>query len=212
MIGDRREALLLEALKEVPFSGFSEESLRAAAERIGASPAEVASLFPEGAASLAGAFSHWADAQMAERMHLDAPQRMRERIARAVRSRIEALAPHKEAARRAAAFLALPINAPLAARLGFDSVDAMWRAAGDRSSDFSYYTKRALLAGVYGATLIYWFSDASEDSAATWTFLDARIDDVMKIQKLRGNVEEALAKLPDPFGVLAAMRMRPPGS
>jgi ubiquinone biosynthesis protein COQ9 len=206
MKADLRETLLLEALTEIPFSGISDASLTAAAERVGASPVERDALFPDGPASLVEAFSHWADAQMAERMRLAAPERMRERIAKAVRSRIEALAPHKEAARRAAAFLALPTSAPLAARLLVDSVDAMWRAAGDRSSDFSYYTKRALLAGVYGSTLIYWFTDSSEDNAESWAFLDSRIDDVMQIQKLRANVEEAVAKLPDPFGVLATLK------
>ena len=100
-------------------------------------------------------------------------QRLRDRVASAVRTRIEVVAPHKEAARRAAGFLASPQNAPLAARLMDDavSVDAMWRASGDTSSDFSYYTKRAMLAGVYGATLAYWFSDGSEGHSATWTFL-----------------------------------------
>jgi ubiquinone biosynthesis protein COQ9 len=208
MMDDRKQTLLLEALKEIPFSGISDASLSAAAERAGATSEELGAYFPEGPASLVESFSHWADAQMAERMRLEAPERMRERIAKAVRSRIEAISPHKEAARRAAAFLALPQNAPLAAKLLFDSVDAMWRAAGDRSSDFSYYTKRALLAGVYGSTLIYWFSDSSDGNAESWAFLDARIDDVMKIQKVRSDVEEMVAKLPDPFGVLAAMRMR----
>jgi ubiquinone biosynthesis protein COQ9 len=116
------------------------------------------------------------------------------------------LAPHKEAARRASAFLALPQNAALAAKLLFRSVDAMWRAAGDKTSDFNYYTKRALLAGVYGSTLLYWLSDASEGSAETWTFLDHRIGNVMAIQKARGEMERAVAKLPDPFGILAALR------
>jgi ubiquinone biosynthesis protein COQ9 len=203
-----RDTLLLEVLREVPFTGFSDASLKAAAVRAGSTPAEAAALFPEGGASLVEAFSHWADREMAEHMRLEAPQRVRERIARAVRLRIGALTAHREAARRAAAFLALPAHAPLAAKLLFDSVDAMWRAAGDRSSDFSYYTKRALLAGVYAATLAYWLTDSSEESAETWAFLDARIDDVMKIQKLRSDLDEAVAKLPDPFGVLAAMRTR----
>jgi ubiquinone biosynthesis protein COQ9 len=207
---DLRELLLREALNEVPFSGFSDAALRAAAERTGATEAQLAAIFPKGPDSLVEAFSHWADAQMQERMALDAPERIRDRITKAVRARIEVIAPQKEAARRAAAFLALPNHAPLAAQLLLDSVDAMWRAAGDRSSDFSYYTKRALLAGVYGSTLVYWFSDSSEGSADTWTFLDARIDDVMKVQKLRGDLERAAAKLPDPFGILAAMRMARP--
>ena len=208
MMDERKQTLLLEALKEIPFSGISDASLALGAERAGATQAELAAYFPEGPVSLVESFSHWADEHMAERMRLEAPERIRDRIAKAVRSRIEAIAPHKEAARRAAAFLALPQNAPLAARLLFDSVDAMWRAAGDRSSDFSYSTTRALLAGVYGSTLVYWFSDSSDGNAESWAFLEARIDDVMKIQKVRSDVEEMVAKLPDPLGVLAAMRMR----
>ena len=64
----------------------------------------------------------------------------------------------------------------------------------------------ALLAGVYAATLLYWLSDSSEGYGRTWAFLGARIEDVMKIQKLRGGVKNALQRLPDPFGALAEMR------
>jgi ubiquinone biosynthesis protein COQ9 len=207
---DLRDSLLVEALSEIPFTGISDATLRAAAQRTGVSDTELAVLFPNGPADLVRAFSHWADAQMQERMALDAPEKIRERITKAVRARIEVLAPHKEAARQAAGFLALPTHAPLAAQLVLDTVDAMWRAAGDQSSDFNYYTKRALLTGVYGSTLIYWFSDSSEGHEATWKFLDSRIGDVMQIQKMRGSVEKAIAKLPDPFGVLASMRMSRP--
>ena len=122
--------ILAEALKEVPFSGFSTAALQAAAERAGATSADVAVLFPAGAESLVSAFSHWADARMATHLAAAAPTRVRERVAAAVRYRIEAIAAHKEAARRAAAFLALPQHAPLATTLLFKSVDAMWRAAG----------------------------------------------------------------------------------
>ena len=131
---------------------------------------------------------------------------MRDRLTAAVRARIEVLAPHRQAARRAAAFLAIPQNAPLAARLTMKSVDAMWRAAGDSSSDFSYYTKRATLAGVYASTLAYWFSDASEGSSATWTFLDNRIDNVMQFEKLKGRAKDAFAKLPDPLKFFESFR------
>ena len=89
------------------------------------------------------------------------------------------------------------------------SVDAMWRACGDRSSDFSYYTKRATLAAVYGATFAHWLTDASEGHAATWAFLDQRIDNVMSFEKFKGSVKEAFAKLPDPRDIFNALRGRP---
>jgi ubiquinone biosynthesis protein COQ9 len=197
-----RDEILPLALAEVAVHGFSDAALKAAAEKAGINSAELKAAFPNGGASLVEAFSHWADDRMAERMRDIHAERVRERVAHAVRARLEALAPYKDVARRAAAFLALPQNAPLAASLMMRSVDLMWRAAGDRSSDFSYYTKRALLGGVYGATLIHWLSDSSEGHADTWAFLESRIDDVMQIEKFRGQAREWMAKLPDPFNIL----------
>ena len=199
-----RDAILPLALAEVADHGFSDTALKTAAEKAGINSAELKAAFPNGGSSLAEAFSHWADERMAERMRDDHAERLRERVAHAVRARLEVLAPYKDAARRAAAFLALPQNAPLAASLMMRSVDMMWRAAGDRSSDFSYYTKRALLGGVYGATLIHWLSDSSEGHADTWIFLEHRINDVMQIEKFRGQAREWMAKLPDPLGLFGS--------
>jgi ubiquinone biosynthesis protein COQ9 len=91
--------------------------------------------------------------------------------------------------RRALALLSLPFNAGLALKLLYKTVDAMWYAAGDTSTDFNFYTKRATLAGVYSSTLLYWLADRSPGSEATWDFLDRRIDDVMKIEKLKSRVK-----------------------
>jgi ubiquinone biosynthesis protein COQ9 len=132
--------------------------------------------------------------------------RIRDRISLAVRLRLEGMASHREAARRAVAFLSLPQNASLAAKLLIETVDAMWRATGDQSSDFNYYTKRALLAGVYSATLLHWLSDSSEDRRDSWVFLDARIEDVMKIQKMRGGLEKALENLPNPIDIFSGLK------
>ena len=115
--------------------------------------------------------------------------KIRDRIKSAVRIRLERHAGNREAARRALALLSLPFNAPLALRLLYRTVDAMWYAAGDTSTDFNFYTKRATLAGVYSSTLLYWLNDRSPGGEATWGFLDRRIDDVMKIEKLKSQVK-----------------------
>jgi len=204
-----RDRVLIEALGEIPQDGFSEMTLANAAARAGIAKRELQDAFPKGPASLVEAFSDWADRRMTEIMAEEkSEQRLRDRVASAVRTRIEVVAPHKEAARRAAGFLAAPQHAPLAAKLTMRTVDAMWRAAGDTSSDFSYYTKRALLTAVYGSTLAYWFSDASEGHSATWTFLGNRIDNVMQIEKFRGQAREAIAKLPNPLDILNSLRRR----
>jgi len=206
MSNDLRERILTEALGDIPYGGFSQAVLNRAAEKLGASPADMKAAFPNGPASLVEAFSEWADARVAEKMKAfrDAP--MRERVAEAVRARIEALAEHKDAARRAAAFLAMPMHAPLGAKLLYRAVDAMWHAAGDKATDFSFYTKRATLGAVYGATMLYWLADSSEGNSATWAFLENRIQEVMHIEKWRKSAENLASHIPDPFEVLGAIR------
>ncbi|HUJ47153.1 MAG TPA: COQ9 family protein [Rhizomicrobium sp.] len=192
---DPKQAVLNAALPLIPSEGFSEAMLKHAAADAGVSPAEVPRLFPHGPQSLVEAFSDWVDDEM-ERTLRKAKlpdMKIRARIKAAVSDRIAALRPHKEAARRAAAFLTLPPNAALAAKLLYRTVDRMWRAAGDTSTDFNFYTKRAILAGVYSSTMLRWFTDDSEDEKATFEFLDARIENVMQFEKFKA---ETLSKLP----------------
>ena len=204
-----RDRVLIEALPEIPLTGVSDATLIKAAEKAGIGKRELQVSFPQGPVSLVEAFSHWADRRMADGFAAQGKQRMRDRITAAVRTRLEILGPHREAVRRVTAFLAQPQHAALAAQLMMRSVDAMWRACGDRSSDFSYYTKRATLAAVYGSTFAHWLTDASEGHAATWTFLDHRIDNVMSFEKFKGTVKEAVAKLPGPREFFNSLRGRP---
>jgi ubiquinone biosynthesis protein COQ9 len=134
--------------------------------------------------------------------------KVRDRIATAVLTRLEILRPQKEAARRAAAFLSLPPHLPLATKLLYRTVDVMWRAAGDTSTDFNFYTKRAILAGVWSATLLRWFNDTSENEQATREFLAARIENVMTFEKFKAEVSQGLARLPSITDVLASFARR----
>lgn len=198
MSAPSKEAVLAAALKHVPFDGFSDAALVRAGQDAGADKATLAVYFPQGPLSLVEAFSDAADVEMDQRLAALnlASMKIRERIAAAVKARLAALRPNKEAARRAAAFLSLPPHAPLLAKLLYKTVDAMWRAAGDTSTDFNFYTKRAILAGVYSSTLLRWFSDPSEDEHDTDAFLSARIENVMQFEKVKAQVKEQLAKLP----------------
>ena len=109
--------------------------------------------------------------------------RTAERVADGVRTRLAILLPHREAVRRSLALLAMPQNLALAARLLYDTVDTIWHAAGDRATDFNFYTKRGLLAGVYAATTLYWLDDRSAGTAASDEFLARRLAEVTAIPK-----------------------------
>jgi ubiquinone biosynthesis protein COQ9 len=191
-----KRAIVDLALAHAAFDGFTDRLLARAAAEAGADKARTALLFPDGVLSLIEAHSIFADSEMEEillKRELKA-MKVRERIATAVRTRIEILKPHKEGARRAAAFLSLPPNLPLATKLIYRTVDLMWRAAGDTSTDFNFYTKRGILAGVYSATLVRWFNDQSEDSRETWDFLAARIENVMQFERFKAQARVALAR------------------
>jgi ubiquinone biosynthesis protein COQ9 len=209
-LADIRRAVVEAALPLIPDSGFTEATLKRVATEAGADTITLARQFPRGAASLVEAFSEWADDQMDAALKTTplSEMKIRERIKTAVNARLVALRPHKEAARRAAAFLSLPQNAATAATLLYRTVDRMWRAAGDTSTDFNFYTKRAILAGVYSSTMLRWFTDDSEDEKATFEFLDARIKDVMRFEKFKAGVNDALAKLPSLSDVLSRVRGR----
>lgn len=179
--------------EEAAFDGWTDAALAAAAERLSIPPARAALVFPGGAVDMIDAWYASVDAAMAAAFPPDriAALKIRDRVRELVLFRLAHMAPHREAARRALAIMAMPQNLPRATRLGWRTADAMWRTAGDTATDFNYYTKRATLAGVYLSTLLVWIGDRSEGGADTTAFLDRRIDDIMKIEaakaRWRGN-------------------------
>jgi ubiquinone biosynthesis protein COQ9 len=187
-----RDAALEAMLPNVPFDGWTYRSLRSGLRSINTAEEDAELLFPGGAPDMIEAFCDWADRRMVQAAGsmegLKLPQRVRALIA----VRLEQNRGYKEATRRAIAVLALPRHARLAAKCTARTVDAIWHAAGDRTTDFSWYTKRAILTAAYGATLLFWLRDSSEDDAATLAFLDRRLAGIAWTHRLRQRLEERL--------------------
>jgi len=202
-LAEERLGILEAALPHVPFDGWSLATLRVAAKDAGYDESMAALAFPGGVAELIDYWSVVADAKMtlAYEAANTGEMRFRDRITFLVRARIEAVADHRDAVRRALTHVTRPSKAGTGIRGLYRTVDEMWYAAGDTSTDFSFYTKRGTLAGVYASTLLYWLDDRSEDASDTWAFLDRRIADVMRIPQKRAKLEEAARigrYLPDP--------------
>ena len=193
-IEDDRAALLKAAVANAAFDGFVPRAIDEAAKSLGLSEERARLAFPEGPKDVLRAWSEKLDAEAGAKLAAEdlSALKIREKIARAVR--------------RAAAFLAIPVYAPLGLELSLRTADMIWRAIGDESTDFNYYTKRLTLTGVMTATLLFWFSDDSEDAAETWAFLDRRIENVMSLEKAKGGLKDVVSRLPDPFGLLAVLR------
>ena len=195
MSEDELKARVLDAaLSHVPFDGWSERTLAAAITESGVAPALARSLFPRGGVDLALAYHQRGDQAMVAALAQRnlAALRFRDRIALAVRLRLEGA--ERELVRRGTTLFALPKHAADGARAIWQTADRIWTALGDSSQDLNWYTKRATLSAVYGATVLYWLGDDSPEAQDTWNFLDRRIDQVMQVEKLKAGFRE------NPFG------------
>lgn len=210
---DLSNAILDAACMHVPFDGWSEASFEAAVTDAGVPMGEARALFPRGAVDLAVAFHRRGDAALVEALagaDLGA-MRFRERVAYAVKVRLDMVEDDKEAVRRGATLFALPMYGADGAKLVWETADVIWTGLGDTSQDLNWYTKRATLAGVYSATVLYWLGDQSEGHAATWAFLDRRIGDVMRIEEVKARVRSNAMLKPFAAGLdRFASRVRAP--
>ncbi len=172
------------------FDGWGAAGIESAALAQQVDPNVAALAFPGGAMDAIAAWIACVDEAMARAHPAESLGNMpvRERIRTLVRFRLDALAGREEALRRALSIMALPSNAARSAKLGWHSADAMWRLAGDRATDFNHYTKRAILAGVYAATLAVFAGDESEGKAETLAFLDRRLEGVMRFEKAKARL------------------------
>lgn len=182
----KRQRVLDAILQQVPFDGWTNAAYQRAVKLAGLTPGDADLLFPQGVRDLIELFGFMADEAMHKSIK-DEPGfvrlRVRDRIMFAVRAKLEFWQPHREAVRRMMYWYALPFHLPLGMKRLYKTVDVMWRAAGDTATDFNFYTKRVLLAGVLKTTILFWLDDETPGCEASWDFLDRRIGDVMKMGK-----------------------------
>ena len=176
-------------LNHVPFDGWSKESMTLAAADCGVDAEGLTRLFPAGIEDALIVYLAYADAKMlatfkerhqGEQIKLPVHLRIRSLIM----IRLEHAAPHKEVVRRTLVMLARPQHAKLAAKMLYRTTDAMWRAAGDTSTDYNFYTKRATLSALYSSTVLAFLADNTPDMTETEAFLDRRLMDISRIPKL----------------------------
>ncbi|MEL6648008.1 MAG: COQ9 family protein [Pseudomonadota bacterium] len=214
---DIKERMLQAASMHVPFDGWSDVTFNAAMEDADVSPGLARAAFPRGAVDLALAFHEAGDKAMVASLEQTDQSGLRysERVTLAVRTRLEVI-EDKEMVRRGMTLFSLPQYAGDGAQALWRTADLIWATLGDTSRDVNWYTKRATLSGVYGATVLYWLGDESEGHLNTWAFLDRRIEDVMRIEKLKAKTRDnrllgGLVRGPETIMNRVLERMRPGG-
>ena len=184
-----RDAAIMALLPFADFDGWSMAALKRAAGP------DADLLFPGGTLDLIEAYCDLGDRWMEAGAAAITGTRVSDRVRAIIALRLEQNEPHKGAVRRALAVLAVPGHALLASRCTVRTVDAIWHAAGDKSVDFSWYTKRAILAAVYGTTLLFWLQDGSENGRRTLALLDRLLRAVGRIGGVRRRLSSALGRL-----------------
>ena len=182
-----RRRLALAVGENAVFDGWTQAAVDSAAQQLGVDPVQARLAMPKRQAAMIDVYIQEVDRALEAHFTPErlAGMKIREKIRSLVWQRLVIMGPAREAVRRALAILAMPQNVPLGLRTSWRSADLMWRLAGDRSTDFNHYTKRMTLGAVYGSTLLAWLDDDSEGWMETASFLDRRIDDVMKFEKFK---------------------------
>lgn len=222
---DNRDAILEATLDHVAFEGWTRKALQHGLADLGLPDAAADLAFPGGMTEMIRYWSRSLDARMADAIAgasadpiadpmagAGAPppeaRPLAARMADAIRLRLALAEPHREAVRRAISFMALPPYEGTLPRLTYDTVDAIWYAVGDRSTDFSFYTRRASLACIYAAVVLFWLDDTSEDGEATRAFIDRRLADFGRLHGIRRRLAGWLEGLARPFAGLSPGRPR----
>lgn len=181
---DLKRKILDRALLHVPFESWSAGLLERAAVEVGLDSSYGWRLFPKGPLEAVSLWGHLLDQNMLAALPSPHDMRVRDRISLSVKTRLNLLIPHREAALKTTFYLARPSHLGEATRLLYQTVNEIWYYAGDTSTDYNFYTKRALLAWVYSSTFVYWLRDTSDDYEKTWAFLDRRIGEVLNFPKM----------------------------
>ena len=177
--------------RNAAFDGWSVAAVASAAAEIGVDPDIAQLAYKDGAMAMIDGWIDGIDMEVAHRLPPEKMNAMkiRARITALLATRLEVMAPDREALRRAMAVMAMPQNLARAAKIGWRTADRNWRLAGDTATDFNHYTKRMTLSAVYGSLIVVFVNDESEDFADSRAFLDRRIDNVMQFEKVKAQAK-----------------------
>lgn len=188
-----RAALAPALARHAAFDGWRPPAVAMAARESGIDPDIAQLAFAGGAIDMIDAWFASVDAAMLDMVPPETIETLsiRGRIIALIEARLTIMAPDRDALRRALATLAMPVHAARAARLAWRAADVMWRAAGDTATDLNHYSKRMTLTAIYGATILAFIDDESEEQADSRAFLARRIEGLMRFEKMKARIKGA---------------------
>ncbi|XP_061863466.1 ubiquinone biosynthesis protein COQ9, mitochondrial [Colius striatus] len=189
--------ILTAALEFVPEHGWTAEAIAEGAKTLGLSVA-AAGMFHSDGSELILHFVSECNSKLSQLLEEEeklvqlgkAEKKPTDQFLRdAVESRLRMLIPYIDKWPQALSILLLPHNIPSSLNLLTSMIDDIWQYAGDQSTDFNWYTRRAVLTGIYNTTELVMLQDSSPDFEETWRFLENRVADAMNMGSAADQVQ-----------------------
>ena len=121
-----------------------------------------------------------------------------ERIREIILLKLKNSAKDKNLVKRTFFTLMLPQHFNIATSSLYRTIDHIWYIAGDNSTDFNFYTKRLILAGIYSSTIFYWLN-GDKTFEQIKDFLNNQLKQISKIPKIKEQIKSTINVLPKPF-------------
>ncbi|NXD15495.1 COQ9 protein, partial [Nothocercus nigrocapillus] len=189
--------ILTAALEFVPEHGWSAEAIAEGAKTLGLSAA-AAGMFHNDGSELVLHFVSQCNTKLSELLEQEqklvqlgkTEKKTTDQFLRdALEARLRMLIPYIEKWPQAVSILLLPHNIPSSLSLLTSMIDDIWHYAGDQSTDFDWYTRRAVLTGIYNTTVLVMMQDSSPDFEDTWRFLENRVADAVNMDNTAKQVK-----------------------
>jgi ubiquinone biosynthesis protein COQ9 len=192
----KKEKLLLEFINNVVFEGFSISALRSASLQIFEDINYHLVLFPGGLAEIAEYYEQYSLARLMKQLEEATEIKgITKKIETALVYKIIKSNFAKEFLAELAKFYLRPQNTPIAIKAAWNVSDAIWQFAGDKSTNYNYYTKRGLLFSVYNASILYYLQDNSDDHIQTEEFITNSLVKVASIGLVKAKIKSLLPKI-----------------
>ncbi|MCT4635893.1 MAG: COQ9 family protein [Rickettsiales bacterium] len=195
-IDQEKMLILTDFLKNAPFDRWSYSNLKKSAEDCGFSEGYTELLFPKGIKSLTEYFHQLMNKQMEEEyLKGPIPSKISDKIAWLIELKLKAYSSYRLAIPSLMQYNLIPINICQSQKFIWQSCSRMWYLAGDNSTDYNHYTKRAILEYVYSTSLMFWLSDESPNYIDTKEFIAKKIKQVLGIGKWKESALRFFRKL-----------------
>ena len=199
-----KEKIVLSMLTHVPYDGWNWNALYKGAEDIyflnkkidENIKTELRNLFNNNLTEIVRFLNDYLDTKMENdflKLKLQKTS-IPEKVKTLILLRLKWTFPYKDSIRLSLGFMGMPNNSKKSISMLYKTCDKIWRISGDTSTDFSFYTKRIVLSGLYTSTLLFWINDDSKDLTNTESFLARRLLDISNFGKIKKFSNKLLEK------------------